>query len=433
MPTQHTGSPTKTAVTFVGACSLVETAIAGAFRREIVADASKAKDLGAGLQRLRDAIGSNVLRAGANHVDLSGLVKQYDSQTRLGGFHVLHDWDGKADKVTDACIAVEVIDYVRTHRGTEPCDRTVLAIVVDYYLLYVLALLSLRIWDEGDADENLDRLTPLLRELQGPNGSGQRFVDDVETLILIATSHYELENWWYDELLERVKGLSHAHRLKIAIGHAGSLGCHLRFGFEATYGRDTVLMREDNVADYPWLCFSVATLMREYARMHRDGVHGPARETIVEGILSGLSPDARAFVGDPPASLAPYEDDRSEFCELFLGHREDLMEEFEPHRPLADVYSPLSFFFNFSQNALKGMVVDALLRGEPWDLTLNDLLTGLPRGEPKAEVKQTLATKLMGYARDHPDTIRGRLMPAIVYDPRTGRRIIGIAMRKMKA
>ena len=109
------------------------------------------------------------------------------------------------------------------------------------------------------------------------------------------------------------------------------------------------------------------------------------------------------------------------------------MEEFEPHRPLADVYSPLSFFFNFSQNALKGMVVDALLRGEPWDLTLNDLLTGLPRGEPKAEVKQTLATKLMGYARDHPDTIRGRLMPAIVYDPRTGRRIIGIAMRKMKA
>ena len=44
------------------------------------------------------------------------------------------------------------------------------------------------------------------------------------------------------------------------------MGSHLRFGFEATYGRDTVVMRDDNVADYPWLCFALATLMREYAR-----------------------------------------------------------------------------------------------------------------------------------------------------------------------
>ena len=57
----------------------------------------------------------------------------------------------------------------------------------------------------------------------------------------------------------------------MALGHAASMGSHLRFGFEATYARDTVIMRNDNVTDYPWLSFSLATLMREYSRMRDEG------------------------------------------------------------------------------------------------------------------------------------------------------------------
>ncbi len=49
------------------------------------------------------------------------------------------------------------------------------------------------------------------------------------------------------------------------------MGSHLRFGFEATYGRDTVVMRDDNVADYPWLCFALLTVMQEYARLDAAG------------------------------------------------------------------------------------------------------------------------------------------------------------------
>src|SRR5204863_8874751 len=145
---------------------------------------------------------------------------------------------------------------------------------------------------------NLDRVARLLVCLQGPGGSGQRFAADVETLLLIATSHYELYDGAYDRLLDNVRTLSEVHRYNIAIGHAASIGSHLRFGFEATYGRDTVRMRDDNVADYPWLSFSLATLLREYDGMQDDGRlgEGRRREVVAEGILNGLSPDARAFL-----------------------------------------------------------------------------------------------------------------------------------------
>ena len=66
------------------------------------------------------------------------------------------------------------------------------------------------------------------------------------------------------------------------------------------------------------------------------------------------------------------------------------------------------------------MVVDALARGKPWDLTLNDLLTGVTGDEERGEARTALARTLMGYARSSPDTIRGRPVPAVVYDFRAG-------------
>jgi len=37
----------------------------------------------------------------------------------------------------------------------------------------------------------------------------------------------------------------------------------------------------------------------------------------------------------------------------------------------------------------------------------------------------------MGYARANPDTIRGRPMPVIVFDPSTGRDAFAVTMRKI--
>src|SRR5204862_4045957 len=132
---------------------------------------------------------------------------------------------------------------------------------IDYYFMYLLAMLTLRIWDDGDAGGNLDRIDRLLRMLQGGGGSGQRFADDAATLLLIATSHFEMDDRAYDRLLDRVRTLSRSHRRAVALVHAGSLGAHLRFGFDVTYGRDMIAMRNDNGVDYRWLLFALATLM----------------------------------------------------------------------------------------------------------------------------------------------------------------------------
>lgn len=401
-------------------------------RRAVLDDLASEPTLGRALLRLRDGMRAHLFKAGGLIVDLRDVVKRFDAQTRTEGFHVLHDWDGKADRVNPDSIPVDVLHFVADKRADEPYDGAVAAILLDYYYVHVLALLAMRVWDAGDADANLDRVTDFVNLLQGPGGSGEGFVASAETLILIATSHFEVQEIGYDTLLARVRSLNRRHQTKIALSHASSMGSHLRFGFEATYARDTTAMRDDNVADYPWLCYAVATVMEEYERLIQAGTSGLERAVVIEALLNGLSADARALVGAPPASLAACEPERAAFRDRFFAYREGLTDAFEEHRPTADRYSPLSFFFNFSHNVLKGTVVDALLWGEPWTLAFDDLLTALPRDKAKNASRETLATTLMGYARSSPDRIRGRLMPVIVYDPEAGRRAFAVTMRRIR-
>jgi hypothetical protein len=419
-------------ITFEHACNLVGSALRGSARQEIVADAARARNLGGALLRLRDSMRANEFKAGKHQVFLDRMIRAYDGRTRSEGFHILHDWDGVSQQVNPDIIPVDVLHFLIEQRGAEPVTEIELAILLDYYFAHVLALLTMRVWDDGDADANLDRLNELLVELQGPGGSGQQFAADAETLMLIGTSHYEPEEWGYAKLLARVRTLNEEHQAKIGLGHAASMGCHLRFGFEAQCGRDTVALRDDNVADYPWLCFALAAVMRAYDRAMAAGLENRELAVMQEALLNGLTPDARAFVGVPPASLKDSEGDRAQFLELFTTHKAALLAAFEHHRPGETAYSPLSFFFNFSHNVVKGTVVDALLWGEAWDLTLNDLLTGVPRAGIEEGSQQLLATTLMGYARSNPDRIRGRLMPVIVYDPQSGRRAFTVAMEKLQ-
>ena len=418
-------------ITFEHACHLVGSALRGSARQEVVADAARAKNLGAALLRLRDSMRANEFKAAAQPVLLDRMIRSYDGRTRAEGFHVLHDWDGVSQQVNPDMIPVDVLHFLVEQRGPEPATTVELAILLDYYFAHVLQLLTLRVWDDGDADRNFDRVQELLDELQGPNGSGQQFAADAETLLLVGTSHYELDETGFTILLAKVRTLNEEHQAKIGLGHVASLGCHLRFGFEAQCGRDTVALRDDNIADYPWLCFALAATVRQYDRLVTAGIENRDRAVVEEALLNGLTPDARAFVGVPPASLNDSGRDRAQFLDLFTKHKTALMAAFERHRPTETAYSPLSFFFNFSHNVVKGTVVDALLWGEAWDLTLNDLLTGVPRSGIEEGSQQLLAGTLMGYARSNPDRIRGRLMPVIVYDPQAGRRAFTIAMEKL--
>jgi hypothetical protein len=402
-------------VTFADACDLVDASLRREARRAAIADASQAADLGAALVRLRDRLRCD------------GWIREFDRRSRGDGFHVLHDWDGKADMVNPDIIPIDVLDYLAAQRGRDRVDEPTVAVLLDYYYFHLLQLLSLRVWDEGDPDANLDRLQSLLDRLQD-EGSGQPFVADAETLLLVATSHFELAERGYDALLARVHTLDRAHQARVALGHASSMGSHLRFGFEATYARDTIVMRRDNVADYPWLCFALLTLIREYDA----GDSRLDRPAIVEALLNGLSPDARAFVGEPPESLARCDAERSEFRDRFLRNRDALLAAFEEYRPREASYSPLSFFFNFSHNIVKGIVADALMRRRVWDVRFNDLLTVRAATPADRERRIELALTLMSYAQANPDRIRGQLTPVIVYDPRAGHAAFTVTMRKLR-
>jgi hypothetical protein len=293
-------------------------------------------------------------------------------------------------------------------------------------------LLSLRVWDAGDANQNLDRLERLLAELQGPHGGGQPFVSDAETLMLIATAHYEPDEHGYPLLLDQIRTLNPFHQTRVGLGHAASMGAHLRFGFEVTYVRDFAAQRADNGVDYPWLNFGLVAAMREYVRMRDLGIDDASRERVVEAMIGGLTADAAPFVRMPARRETADDHERAEFVERFQVFRSDLIGEFERFRPSSQRYSPISFFFNFSHNILKGTVVDALLAGEPWDISFNDLLMEGPPDQQGRRSKETLARTLMGYARANPDTIGGRRMPVVVYDAGAGRASFGAALRAIK-
>jgi hypothetical protein len=418
---------------FETALGLVESVLDGPGRREIVAAAAASADGKQALRRLRENMRTHTWRLGSRQITLDAAVQTLDRRVRDDGFHVLHDWDGKAQRVNPDTIAINVLDYVIEKSPAGPSNHTILAILVDYYFTYLLMLLATDVLSRSDADAQLDHLNRLVAQLQGPDGSGQRFAADAETLFLIGTSHFESKEGAYDTVLERSRQLSFPHRRAIALGHAATLGSHLRFGYQVTYVKSYQLMRDDNGVDYRWLCFALSVLLEEYERQ-THGDSGVDRGVLIEAIANGLSADPGAFAADEAhKAFGPHLDEWTTVRDRLKKYRGGLLEAFKPCRPLDRAYSPIALFFNFSHNVLKGTVVDALNWGEAWNVSFNDLLTGVPEGDPRTLARQKLARTLMSYATAHPDSIGGRLSPVIVYDPTTGRRLFAEVIRCLEA
>ena len=380
----------------------LESVLEGGLRRSCVdAFVNSSRTMGDALGQLRLAMRTHAWKGDGRRVSLVKAVQACDSLTQDEGFHALHDWDGIADHVNPEIIPVDVLDFVRRIRGEHPPDSTTLSLLVDYYFFHLLSLLALRAWDTDDPDRALGRIGTLTNLLQGNDGSGQPFVGDPETLLLLATSHFEPNERGYETLLDRVRGLSPERQLAVGLGHAACTGSHLRFGFQATYAQNTEAMRKDNFADYPWLHFAADAVLREYEQ--RGGAQ------MVEALFNSLTADASWLLDSAP------------FRDRLRGLLPQLLPIFQELEPLDQEYSPLSLFFNFSHNVLKGTIIDAVLRGDAWTVSFNDLLTGPSGGQSAIGSREALALTLMGYASRHPQKIRGQLMPVIVYDPVAGR------------
>ncbi|MEO8361705.1 MAG: hypothetical protein ABI672_16850 [Vicinamibacteria bacterium] len=413
-----------TATSFPDAADALERALGGPVRPRIVNEVLKSRSFDRSVRHLREGMRSHRFEAGGEALFAGTWVKHLDHVTRAEGFHILNDWDGKADRFCDDTIPVEVANFIE--RVADPADETGrrngLAVLLDYYFLHLLALLAMRAWDDDDPSANLDRVDELLRLLQGTEGSGQKFARDAGTLILIATSHFEPDVPAYERLLTKVRRLNQRHRLNIALTHGAILGSHLRFGLEVTCAGNVAALRDDNIPDYPWLCEAVATLL-----------DAPDRRDIHEALLIALTPDPEALLGPAlPMALNTTQHRLAQLRETFLARRDLLLQAFLDLRPTEGAYSPLAFIFNFPHNLVKGIAVDAVLRGTPWALGLDDLLTSRSGSFDLDVQRTTLARRLMAYAVASPDTIRGQPHPAIVYDPRAGAETFDRTMAKLR-
>ena len=106
-------------ISFAQACGLVETALRGGVRKEIV-DGLSGKTLGASLLALRDAMRANRFRAAGQQIFLDRVITSFDGRTRAEGFHILHDWDGVSQQSNPDIIPVDVLHFLADQRSTEP-------------------------------------------------------------------------------------------------------------------------------------------------------------------------------------------------------------------------------------------------------------------------------------------------------------------------
>jgi hypothetical protein len=417
------------ATSLAEARAVLDQALAGQARADIIATALDGASFAQALARIRAGMVAHAFPTGGRTVSLRRVVTELDRRTRAEGFQVLQGWDPIAHRFADDAIPVLMLDYCARNGISAHTQEEALGVLLDYYFLAVLSLITVRAWDDGDAGDTLDAVTRMLRALQGPRGSGRRFVDDAETLLLLAISHYHPEESAYDVLVRKVWSLGEPHRLRVACAGAAILGSHLRWGFQCMYRRDVGVMREDNIVDYPWLLFSMVTLMREYDRLHTAGETGACRDLVVDRLLNGLTPDPWAFSGKAPRALVPHQAEHDAFREIFAGHREQLLSEFRSHEPTTKSYSPIAFQFNFLPNTVTALVSTTLGDGAP-NLPLNALLT---RGSAPVDAEESspeaLARRLMQFSAAMPDRLGSRGSRLVLYDPHDGLRSFNAALR----
>lgn len=405
------------------ACELLEQAVEGDTRARILDALDIDGDFPRACTRLRNAMRAGVVPTGGTPLKLQPIVQGLDARARRNGLHVLETWDYREHRFTGEINPVLMLDRCALHRTPVDERRAALAVLLDYYFVSVLGLVVVHAWDGDDLSRNLDRAGALLHALQERGGSGCRFVDDVETLLLASVSNYHPEAAAYDGLAERFDALDGAHRTRMGVACAAVLGSHLRWGLQHMYGRDVGRMRDDNLVDYPLVVFGLSTLLGRFDALasdtdaHAEGhAEGHAeRARIAEGVLNGLSADPRFALDKTPEWLRVFRARHAEARDRLHSHRDALLRDFARLQPSSREFSPLGFDCNFLSNAVVAVVATAV--AAPGDRpSLNTLFTRDPAPGWASDASLRHAHELAAYARV--TRLSSDRVPLVVYDPR---------------
>lgn len=416
------------------AADRLEAMLEGPFRHELVDEALAQGSMERALKHIRGAMQAHAFETASARHELRDVIDRLDRRTRSEGFRVLHSWNFRTLEFSRENTPVILLDYFTDIGMVEGTERTVLAILLDYYFFHLLILCTMRAWDAEDPAAYLDRVDALIERLQGPDGSGHLFVEHAETLLILGMSQFHPEEAAYDRLVAKVWRLGvEERRVRFARLGTAVLAGHLRWGFGVMYRRDVARMRDDNVGDYPWLLTAVLELVRAYDRLAERGASEAERDPVVEGMINGLTPDPWAFFERPPAALDGYEDELAEFRRLFAKHQETILDDLERQRPRPDRYSPLHLHFNFPHNALVAKVLIALHKGSELNLPM-DALFRSPTGEDETVNRMTseFARTLMDYSGMNPEGYDQHGAMFVVHDPKAGLRHFNMARSTIK-
>jgi hypothetical protein len=287
------------------------------------------------------------------------------------------------------------------------------------YLIRCLALLSMRVWDAGDAGspgapDRLSQVQSLLDQLwKTAPADHPVLVRDARWLIPVAQSPTTDELAGYLEVAEQIaETFSEAERIEIHKAGVQMAGGHLRSQLRHVSTQKSVSLdenslvlstRKSNALDLALLIQGLVPLLAAYEDAYEPaGQSGDGRKRLelAAAICQGISPDPELFLNRLDL-LGPY----SMIEHLFLrtdpdGHavytpmgrrHVQLLQEYEalirrvskplyddcPHfRPVDGTYSPYGVLYGYSSNLIEHMAFKTLQAGADTRFSLEDVFAG---------------------------------------------------------
>jgi len=286
------------------------------------------------------------------------------------------------------------------------------------YLVRSIALLTMRLWDAGDAGTGvrLAQLQGVLAALwKGSPADQPVLVRDARWLVPVAQSPTTDELAPYFEVAARIAtSLSGGDRIEIHKAGVAMAGGHLRsqlrhFNMQGVALGETSLVlgsRRSNALDFAMTIQGLVPLLADYEAAVQEDDRGRRRE-LAEVICQGLSPDPELFLRriDLLGAYSMIEhlfiaiDQHGHATCTATGARHvKLLRDYQgllprviaalaqdclQFRPVAGSYSPYGVLFGFSSNLIEHMAMKTLQADADTRFSLEDVFTGAGDGAAK--------------------------------------------------